>query len=116
MKSKKRPSLALIGLIGVIAFWAPVVPAGFETQAPTIPIPQSGVNQVFTMEGKFVRAAYNNEGYVIMGYQPANRSIGEEWMLLDVGITVRDKVPSFTMKRDSLSVETPDGKTIPLAT
>ena len=41
-----------------------------------------------TMEGKFVRAAYNNEGYVILGYQATNRSVGEEWMLLEVGMTV----------------------------
>jgi hypothetical protein len=34
-----------------------------------------------TIEGKFVRAAYNNEGYVILGYQLVNRSVGEEWML-----------------------------------
>jgi hypothetical protein len=68
-----------------------------------------------TMEGKFVRASYNNEGYVILGYQPANRSIGEEWLLLEIGLTVRDNVPDFTMTRDALSLETPDGKTIPLA-
>ena len=64
-----------------------------------------------TMEGKFVRAAYNNEGYVILGYQLANRSIGEEWMLLEVGMTVRDNVPDYTLKREALSLETPDGKT-----
>ena len=67
-----------------------------------------------TMEGKFVRAAYNNEGYVILGYQLANRSLGEEWMLLEVGMTVRDRVPDYTLKRDALSLETPDGKTLPL--
>jgi hypothetical protein len=66
------------------------------------------------MEGKFVRAAYNNEGYVILGYQAANRSIGEEWMLLEVGMTVRDGTPDYTLKRDALSLETPDGKTLPL--
>ena len=70
--------------------------------------------QVMTMEGKFVRAAYNNEGYVILGYQLANRSVGEEWMLLEVGLTVRDSVPDYTLTRDALSLETPDGKTIPL--
>ena len=59
------------------------------------------------MEGKFVRAAYNNEGYVILGYQLANRSLGEEWMLLEVGITVRDRVPDYTLTRDALSLETP---------
>jgi hypothetical protein len=114
MKGKNGLSLVLGGLI---AMCAPVAPAESQDKAPpTVQIPQSGVDQILTMEGKFVRAAYNNEGYVIMGYQPANRSIGEEWMLLEVGITVRDNVPDFTMTRDRLSIETPDGKTIALAT
>ena len=113
---KGRNGLSLV-LVGLISLWAPVAPAESQNQAPpNVPLPQSGVSQVFTMEGKFVRAAYNNEGYVIMGYQPANRSVGEEWLLLDVGLTVRDHVPDFTMTRDALSIETPDGKTIPLAT
>jgi hypothetical protein len=67
-----------------------------------------------TIEGKFVRAAYNNEGYVILGYQPANRSIGEEWLLLEIGITLRERVPDFKLTREALSLETPDGKTLPL--
>jgi hypothetical protein len=102
--------------VGPLALCALVAPVETQNQAPTIAIPQSGVQQIATIEGKFVRAAYNNEGYVIMGYQPANRSIGEEWMLLEVGLTVRDKVPDFTMTRDRVSVDTPDGKNIPLAT
>jgi hypothetical protein len=113
MNGKNGLTLVLALLIFT---WAPVAPAESQKQAPpTVPLPQAGVPQIFTMEGKFVRAAYNNEGYVIMGYQPANRSVGEEWMLLEVGITVRDNVPNFTMTRDALSIETPDGKTIPLA-
>ena len=68
------------------------------------------------MEGNFVRAAYNNEGYAILGYQVANRSLKEEWMLLEVGVALRDNVPDYTMLRTALSLETPDGKTIPLAT
>jgi hypothetical protein len=83
-------------------------------QPPKVQIPQSGVPEIMTMEGKFVRAAYNNEGYVILGYQVANRSIGEEWILLEVGMTVLGRTPDFTLKRDALSLETPDGKTIPL--
>ena len=35
-------------------------------------------------------------------------------MLIEFGTTLRDGVPDFTMKRDALSLETPDGKTIPL--
>ena len=35
-------------------------------------------------------------------------------MLLEIGVTVRDGVPDFKLTRDALSVETPDGKTLPL--
>src|SRR5262245_15328145 len=65
---------------------------------PTVQIPQPGVPQIMTMEGKFVRAAYNNEGYVILGYQAANRSLGEDWLLLEVGMTLREGVPAYTLK------------------
>jgi hypothetical protein len=85
-------------------------------EPPKVQIPEPGVPQIMTMEGKFVRAAYNREGYVILGYQLANRSIGEEWLLLEVGLTVLDGVKDYTLKREALSLETPDGKTIPLAT
>ncbi len=79
-------------------------------------IPKAGVSEIMTMEGKFVRAAYNNEGYVILGYQAANYSVGEEWLLLEVGITVRERVSDYTLTRDRLSLETPDGTTLPLPT
>ena len=95
----------------------PVVPGDARAQdkpKPQVKIPDAGVPEIMTMEGSFVRAAYNNEGYVILGYQLANRSIGEEWMLLEVGLTVRDGVKNYTLTRDALSLETPDGKTLPL--
>jgi hypothetical protein len=75
---------------------------------PTVQIPQPGVPQIMTLEGKFVRVAYNNEGYAILGYQIANRTIGNDWIMLDVGITLMEKVPDFTLKRDALSLDTPD--------
>jgi hypothetical protein len=84
-------------------------------QPPTVQIPKPGVPQIMTLEGTYVRAAYNNEGYAILGYRLANMSIGEEWMLVEFGATVRDGVPDYTLKRDAVSLETPDGKTIPLA-
>jgi hypothetical protein len=37
-------------------------------------------------------------------------------MLLEVGITVLDNTPDYRLTREALSLETPDGKTIPLAT
>jgi len=113
MNSRRALSVAFVGLISV---WPLQTKGDAQTQAtPTVQIPQPGVPQVMTMEGKFVRASYNREGYVILGYQASNRSIGEEWMLLEVGMTVLDDVPNYKLTRDVLSLETPDGKTIPLA-
>jgi hypothetical protein len=69
-----------------------------------------------TIQGTYIRAAYNNEGYVILGYRLVNQSIGEEWMLLEVGMTMRDGQKAYTLTRDKISLETPEGKTIPMAT
>jgi hypothetical protein len=82
-------------------------------QQPSAQIPQPGVPQIMTLEGKFVRVAYNNEGYVILGYQIANRTIGEEWIMLDVGLTLMERVQDYRLKREAISLDTPDG-TLPL--
>src|SRR5262245_27580654 len=49
----------------------PIIPALFaivalaqEAPPPTVKIPEPGVPQIMTLEGRWVRAAYNNEGYV----------------------------------------------------
>ncbi len=104
-------------LVGLLFVW-PLQTSGDAQQkeAPAVQIPQAGVPQVQTIEGNFVRAAYNREGYVILGYQASNRSVGEEWMLLEVGMTVLENVPDYRLTREAISLETPDGKTIPLAT
>jgi hypothetical protein len=83
-------------------------------QVPQVKMPEPGVPQIMTMEGRFVRAAYNNEGYVILGYQVANLSVGEPWILLEVGMTLLGNTPDFKLTRDALSLSTPDGKTVPL--
>jgi len=111
MRQSKIAALALVALASV---WASLAAA--PQDPPQVKIPESGVPQVMTMEGKFVRAAYNNEGYVILGYQLANSLVGEEWMLLEFGITVRDGVPNYTLTRNALSLDTPDGKNLPLPT
>ena len=113
---KKAIGLSFV-FAGLLAAWVAFVPAGAQAQeAPKVAIPQSGVPQIMTMEGKFVRAAYNNEGYVILGYQVVNRSIGEEWVLLEIGATARDGVEAFKLTRGDFSLDVPDGKTIPLPT
>jgi hypothetical protein len=106
-------SVTFVGLFALLTLL--VAPLAVQArQAPQVQIPQPGVPEILTMEGKFVRAAYNNEGYVILGYQVANRSVGEEWILLEVGMTLLGKTPDFTLTRGALSLETPDGKTLPL--
>ena len=79
-------------------------------------IPQPGVSEVVGYEGLFVRSAYNDEGYVVVGFHPANRSIGEEWLIVDVGVTVFDTLPRFELNRAAFALETPGGKVVPLAT
>ena len=111
MSSSRALAVAFVGLISM---WTFQTTGGAQTQQkPVVQIPKPGVPQVMTMEAQFVRAAYNNEGYVILGYQVANRSVGDPWMLLEVGMTVREK-PDYRLTREAISLETPDGKTIPL--
>jgi len=114
MKNRKIASLVVVGLVSA---WALAAHVGAQAPAqPKVQIPNPGVPEAMTMEAKFVRAAYNNEGYAILGYQASNRSVGEEWMLLEVGVALRDNVPDYTMKRDALSLDLPDGTTLPLPT
>jgi hypothetical protein len=112
MSEKRFRTLAVVGLISTLPLLSPgAAPA---QEPPKIQIPQPGVPQIMTMEGRFVRIAYNNEGYVTLGYKLANLSLGEPWMLLEVGVALRDGVPSYSLTREAVSLETPDGKTVPL--
>jgi hypothetical protein len=114
----KLKNLLAVVLVGLLSLWGLAAPAGAQDeQKPKVKIPEPGVPQIMTMEGRWVRAAYNNEGYVILGYQIANDSVGDEWMLLEVGITlVGNKVPDYSLKREAISLMTPDGTTMPMPT
>jgi hypothetical protein len=112
MKNKNALLLLLVGLIPALTLAAP---GDAQTQEkPKVKIPEPGVPEIMTLEGRYVRVAYNNEGYAILGYQLANESLGQEWMLIEFGVTVRDGTPDYKLTRDALSLETPDGKTLPL--
>ena len=113
--SKRRSATLLAAAVAVCA-GALSGDARGQQQPPNVQIPQPGVPQITTLEGNFVRVAYNNEAYVILGYQMAQQSIGEPWMLIEVGMTVMDKVPDYTLKRDAISLETPTGTKVPLPT
>ena len=117
MRTLSLASLIFLFLSG--ASMLPIATAASESAhqqpPPTIKVPQPGVPQLMTLEGTWTRVAYNNEGYVIIGYRIVNQSIGEEWMLLEFGTTLRDRVPNYTLKREAITLDTPDGKTVPLA-
>ena len=101
--------------VGAISIWS--LTAAVQGQAPAKPvvqIPDPGVPQAMTIQANFVRAAWNNEAYAILGYQIVNRSIGEEWLRLELGTTLLDNTPSYKLMREALSVDTPDGKNLPL--
>jgi hypothetical protein len=109
--------VAALAVVCLMSIWPPTAPRRAQAaQQPTVQMPQPGVPQIMTIEGNFVRAAYNNEGYVILGYQVVNRSVGDEWVLLEVGMTLLNDTKDSKMTRDMLSLEVPGGKTIPLAT
>ncbi len=115
---RRRTLGAIAGLAAaaiLMSFAGPAIHAE-EKEPPKVAIPEPGVPQIMTLEGRFIRVAYNNEGYAIIGYRLANYSVGQEWMLLEAGFTLRDAVPNYDMPREALSIETPDGRTIPLAT
>jgi hypothetical protein len=108
-----RTSSRALAAVGLLSSW-PLV--ALAQEKPKVQIPEPGVPQIMTMEGRFVRAAYNNEGYAILGYKLANLSVGEGWVLLETGFALREGVPDYELTREAISLETPDGKTIPLPT
>ena len=109
--SLRQPAVVALAALLALAVGA----SGSLAQEPAIEKPEPGDPEIFTLEGQFVRAAYNNEGYVTLGYRMANRTVGEEWMLLEMGVTLRRGVDYQTLERGALSLDTPDHKNIPLA-
>ena len=98
-----------LALVAPVAAQAPQLPPGVEAPKPTVP-------EIFTLMGQFVRIAYNNQGFATLGYRMAQESVGEEWVLLEVGLTMRGSAKDVTLKRGDLSIKTPDGNVIGLAT
>jgi hypothetical protein len=68
------------------------------------------------VEGTFVRVGFNDEGWVTMGYATANDSVGEEWMIIEVGLTLQKGVKNYTLKRTDVALVAPGPKVVPAAT
>ena len=100
-KRSFHSGLAAMSLVALASVYAS------GQQQTGVQIPQPGVPQVMTLEGKFVRVPYNNEGYVILGTQIANRTVGQDWIMLDVGMTLMERVPDYNLTRDAVSLTRP---------
>ena len=108
MRSQRIVCPVLFGL--VIATAAASVALAQVPQAPV-----SAVPQIYTIKGEYTRIAYNNEGWVTLGYRTANGSQGKDWMVLNAGITLQNGVPNQTMTRAQFRVKMPDGSFLPMA-
>jgi hypothetical protein len=111
MSNRRIPVVLWVALL-IACLAAPVVVAQENMK---VEIPQPTVPENFTAQGQFTRLAYNNEGWVTLGYRTANGSQGQDWLLLEAGVTVIKPTPNQKMTRESFSVKLPDGSMVPLA-
>ncbi len=65
--------------------------------------------------GEYVRRVQNDQAVTVLGYRTANASIGQEWLMVEISMTV---LPghNMTLKRDDFWLTTPDGSRVDLAT
>jgi hypothetical protein len=101
-------AMILIGLCGITTTWAQ------EQSMPGAPVPT--VPEFFTITGQFTRLAYNNEGFATLGYRTAQQSVGQDWILLNAGITLMKGVKDYELKRENITLKIPSGQSIALAT
>lgn len=112
MKKSSLTRLFVAGLAVLLALGAGATVA----LAQEMKAPDPGVPEVFDLEGEYVRIAYNDEGFVTLGYRLANECVGEEWMMLEMGLTLRSGVKNETLKRTAFTLDTPTKEALPMAT
>jgi hypothetical protein len=107
-------NVLLVCVIAVVlmGIGAPVVTA--QEPVPEAPVPT--VPELYTIKGQFVRIAYNSEGWTTLGYRTANDSQGQDWLMVEVGLSLRKPTKNQTLTRERFSIKMPDGSTVPLAT
>jgi hypothetical protein len=110
MRFRMSLSVCVLGVLTMIG--TPAVAA----QEPKITAPVPTVPGVSTIEGLYTIIAYNSEGWVTLGYRGANDLQGQKWLMLEVGLTLRSPAEDQTLRRNSFTLELPDGSTVPLPT
>jgi len=65
--------------------------------------------------GEYVRRVQNDQAVTVLGYRTANASIGQEWLMVEISMTVLPG-QNMTLKREDFWLTTPDGNRVDLAT
>ncbi len=91
--------LVLVGAIGLV---------GCSSAKPT---DDPGIDRV----GKYIVKSETSDLEVVIGYRYAQQNLGSPWLLLEAATTSPPN-KTATIKREEVSVTTPAGETIPLAT
>ena len=114
----RKSMFVAVTMLVVAGFAAPAVMAQevLKAQGREIEAPVPTEPGLFTLQGQYARIAYNNEGWVTLGYRTANDSQGQEWMLLEVGVTIRKPTKNQTLTRKGFTITLPDESVVPLAT
>jgi hypothetical protein len=98
---KRIPTLSFV-VVAVISL------VGCSSAKPT---DDPGVDRM----GKYILMNKGPEVEVVVGYRHAQNSLGSEWLLLEIAMT-SPVGQTATIKRENVSVSTPAGVKIPLAT
>jgi hypothetical protein len=104
-KHLARMWMATAAVICVVAFAGPAL-----AEDPS----QAG--EKVGVEGTYVRVAENEEGWVVLGYKIANESVGNEYMLIDLGMTVQKGQKGQKITRDQVKLVTPDKTVLDMLT
>jgi hypothetical protein len=99
--SRKTHTLTFLALVALLA--AGTVPQAFAAEST---VEQVG-SAVVKYEGSNIQAA--------VGYRFADDTLGSKWLFLDFAATGTEG-ESVAIARTKISVQTPDGNTVPLAT
>jgi hypothetical protein len=65
--------------------------------------------------GEYVLKQFGPELWAVLGYRFANSQIGDEWMILEVGLSSPNGQTARVV-RENIFLRTPDGTNVPLAT
>lgn len=107
MRKRELARSVLVAVITLVTFagGSTVSSAGELTMAET---------EKDAIVGEYVRRAFNDEAFVVLGFVTANDSAGKRWMLLEIAATSQPG-RFITLEREDFTLVTPDEQKIPMA-